>query len=91
MTIAAFMVGALLRLQDNPEPVVLFSAIITGTFLPATHFWVYGALLAVVFLNQAICTRPSPASSRSRAAAPLTYRSRPSSAAPSGACQPWRA
>lgn len=58
MTIAAFMAGALLRLQDNPEPVVLFSAIITGTFLPETHFWVYGALLAVVFLNQAICYAP---------------------------------
>jgi threonine/homoserine/homoserine lactone efflux protein len=58
VTIAAFMAGALLRLLDNPEPVVLFSAIITGTFLPPTHVWVYGALLAVVLLNKAIWNAP---------------------------------
>lgn len=58
MTIAAFMAGALLRLLDNPEPVVLFPAIIIGTVLAATHLWAYGARPAVVFLNKTIWNAP---------------------------------
>ena len=38
----------------NPKPAVMFSAIFLGTVPPSTPLWVYGALLAVVFLNETI-------------------------------------
>lgn len=38
----------------NPKPAVLFSAIFLGTVPPTTPAWIYAAILAVVFLNEAI-------------------------------------
>lgn len=50
---AAFRLGLFTQLA-NPKPAVLFSAIFIGTVPPTTPLWVYGALLMVVFLNEAI-------------------------------------
>lgn len=52
-TASAFRLGLYTQLA-NPKPAVLFSAIFIGTVPPATPVWVYGALLAVVFLNETI-------------------------------------
>jgi len=50
---AAFRAGLLTQLA-NPKPAVLFSAIFIGTVPPGTPFWVYVALLTVVFLNETL-------------------------------------
>ncbi len=53
---SAFRLGVVTQLS-NPKPAVLFSAIFIGTVPPGTAAWVYAALLAVVFLNDAVwCT-----------------------------------
>ncbi len=53
---SAFRLGVVTQLS-NPKPAVLFSAIFIGTVPPGTAAWVYAALLAVVFLNEAVwCT-----------------------------------
>jgi threonine/homoserine/homoserine lactone efflux protein len=51
--ISAFRLGLVTQLA-NPKPAVLFSAIFIGTVPPETPFWVYGALLIVVFLNESL-------------------------------------
>jgi threonine/homoserine/homoserine lactone efflux protein len=51
--ISAFRLGVVTQLA-NPKPAVLFSAIFIGTVPPNTPLWVYGALLTVVFLNEAL-------------------------------------
>jgi threonine/homoserine/homoserine lactone efflux protein len=51
--ISAFRLGLVTQLA-NPKPAVLFSAIFIGTVPPNTPIWVYGALLTVVFLNEAL-------------------------------------
>ncbi|MDO7556982.1 MAG: LysE family translocator [Loktanella sp.] len=50
---SAFRLGLYTQLA-NPKPAVLFSAIFIGTVPPATPLWVYGAVLTVVFLNEAL-------------------------------------
>jgi threonine/homoserine/homoserine lactone efflux protein len=50
---SAFRLGLVTQLA-NPKPAVLFSAIFIGTVPPNTPLWVYGALLTVVFLNEAL-------------------------------------
>jgi threonine/homoserine/homoserine lactone efflux protein len=50
---SAFRLGLITQLA-NPKPAVLFSAIFIGTVPPQTPIWVYGALLCVVFLNEAL-------------------------------------
>lgn len=50
---SAFRLGLVTQLA-NPKPAVLFSAIFVGTVPPDTPLWVYGALLAVVFLNETV-------------------------------------
>lgn len=50
---AAFKLGVLTQLA-NPKPAILFSAIFIGTVPQGTALWVYAALLAVVFLNEAV-------------------------------------
>lgn len=50
---SAFRLGLWTQLS-NPKPAILFSAIFIGTVPPGTAFWVYAALLAVVFLNETI-------------------------------------
>ncbi len=50
---SAFRLGLITQLA-NPKPAVLFSAIFVGTVPPDTPLWVYGALLAVVFLNETV-------------------------------------
>ena len=53
---SAFRLGVVTQLS-NPKPAILFSAIFIGTVPPGTAAWVYAALLAVVFLNEAVwCT-----------------------------------
>jgi threonine/homoserine/homoserine lactone efflux protein len=51
--LSAFRLGLVTQLA-NPKPAVLFSAIFIGTVPPQTPLWVYGALLLVVFLNEAL-------------------------------------
>lgn len=51
--LSAFKLGLVTQLA-NPKPAVLFSAIFIGTVPPETPLWVYGALLTVVFLNEAL-------------------------------------
>jgi threonine/homoserine/homoserine lactone efflux protein len=51
--LSAFRLGLITQLA-NPKPAVLFSAIFIGTVPQGTPAWVYGALLAVVFLNETI-------------------------------------
>lgn len=51
--LSAFRLGLLTQLA-NPKPAVMFSAIFLGTVPPSTPGWVYGALLMVVFLNEAV-------------------------------------
>ena len=54
--LSALRLGLITQLS-NPKPAILFSAIFIGTVPPGTAAWVYAALLAVVFLNEAIwCT-----------------------------------
>ncbi len=50
---SAFRLGLVTQLA-NPKPAVLFSAIFVGTVPPDTAVWIYGALLCVVFANEAI-------------------------------------
>ncbi len=50
---SAFRLGLFTQLS-NPKPAVMFSAIFLGTVPPATPIWVYGALLAVVMLNETV-------------------------------------
>ena len=50
---SAFRRGLVMQLL-NPKPAVLFSAIFIGTVPQNTPVWVIAALLAVVFLNEAI-------------------------------------
>jgi threonine/homoserine/homoserine lactone efflux protein len=50
---SAFRLGLITQLA-NPKPAVLFSAIFIGTVPQGTPVWVYGALLAVVFLNETV-------------------------------------
>lgn len=50
---SAFRLGLYTQLA-NPKPAVLFSAIFIGTVPPDTSLWIYGALLLVVFLNEAL-------------------------------------
>ena len=50
---SAFRLGLITQLS-NPKPAVLFSAIFVGTVPDGTPLWVILALLAVVFLNEAI-------------------------------------
>ena len=53
---SAFKLGVITQLS-NPKPAILFSAIFIGTVPQGTAAWVYAALLAVVFLNEAVwCT-----------------------------------
>lgn len=49
----AFRLGLYTQLA-NPKPAVLFSAIFIGTVPPDTSLWIYGVLLLVVFLNEAL-------------------------------------
>lgn len=51
--LSAFRLGLATQLA-NPKPAVLFSAIFVGTVPPDTAPMVYGALLAVVFLNETV-------------------------------------
>ena len=51
--LSAFQLGLWTQLA-NPKPAILFSAIFIGTVPPGTSLWLYGALLAVVFLNETI-------------------------------------
>lgn len=51
--LSAFRVGLMTQLA-NPKPAVLFSAIFIGTVPVGTALWVIGALLLVVFLNEAV-------------------------------------
>ena len=51
--LSAFRLGLMTQLS-NPKPAVLFSAIFIGTVPQGTPLWVIGALLTVVFLNEAI-------------------------------------
>ncbi|GHC60901.1 LysE family translocator [Neogemmobacter tilapiae] len=51
--LSAFRLGLFTQLA-NPKPAVMFSAIFLGTVPPETPLWVYGALLAVIFLNETI-------------------------------------
>ncbi|MBE2275889.1 MAG: LysE family translocator [Rhodobacteraceae bacterium] len=51
--LSAFRLGLTTQLA-NPKPAVLFSAIFVGTVPQGTPIWVYGALLAVVFLNETV-------------------------------------
>jgi threonine/homoserine/homoserine lactone efflux protein len=51
--LSAFRLGLFTQLS-NPKPAVLFSAIFLGTVPPATPLWVYGALLAVVMINETV-------------------------------------
>ena len=54
--LSSLRLGLITQLS-NPKPAILFSAIFIGTVPPGTAAWVYAALLAVVFLNEAIwCT-----------------------------------
>jgi threonine/homoserine/homoserine lactone efflux protein len=50
---SAFRLGVVTQLT-NPKPAVMFSAIFIGTVPPNTPMWVYGALMTVVFLNEAL-------------------------------------
>ncbi len=50
---SAFRLGLLTQLA-NPKPAVLLSAIFLGTVPPDTPFWVYVALLVVLFLNETV-------------------------------------
>ncbi|MBB3993823.1 threonine/homoserine/homoserine lactone efflux protein [Sulfitobacter undariae] len=52
-TASAFRLGLFTQLA-NPKPAVLFSAIFIGTVPPEAPFWIYMALLVVVFLNEAV-------------------------------------
>ena len=53
---SAFKLGVITQLSI-PKPAILFSAIFVGTVPQGTAAWVYAALLAVVFLNEAVwCT-----------------------------------
>lgn len=49
----AFRLGLVTQLA-NPKPAVLFSAMFVGTVPAGTPFWVYAALLTVVFLNECL-------------------------------------
>jgi threonine/homoserine/homoserine lactone efflux protein len=51
--LSAFRLGLMTQLA-NPKPAVLFSAIFIGTVPVGTALWVIGALLLVVFLNEAV-------------------------------------
>jgi threonine/homoserine/homoserine lactone efflux protein len=51
--LSAFRLGLMTQLS-NPKPAVLFSAIFIGTVPQGTPVWVIGALLTVVFLNEAV-------------------------------------
>lgn len=53
---SAFRLGLITQLS-NPKPAVLFPAILIGTMPSGTALWVYAALLAVVFANEAIWNR----------------------------------
>jgi threonine/homoserine/homoserine lactone efflux protein len=50
---SAFRLGLMTQLA-NPKPAVLLSAIFLGTVPPDTPFWVYVALLVVLFLNETV-------------------------------------
>ena len=50
---SAFRLGVMTQLA-NPKPAILFSAIFVGTVPPGTSLGVIAALLAVVFLNEAL-------------------------------------
>ncbi|WP_374394098.1 LysE family translocator [Tabrizicola sp.] len=50
---SAFRLGLFTQLA-NPKPAVMFSAIFLGTVPPATPFWVYLALLAVIFTSETL-------------------------------------
>ena len=51
--LSAFWLGLATQLA-NPKPAVLLSAIFLGTIPPGTPGWVYAALLAVLFCNEAL-------------------------------------
>ncbi|MDZ7905000.1 MAG: LysE family translocator [Cypionkella sp.] len=51
--LSAFKLGLFTQLA-NPKPAVMFSAIFLGTVPPATPLWQYGALLAVVMVNETV-------------------------------------
>lgn len=51
--VSAFSLGVFTQLA-NPKPAILFSAIFIGTVPQTTPYWVYAALLFVVFGNEAI-------------------------------------
>jgi threonine/homoserine/homoserine lactone efflux protein len=51
--VSAFRLGLVTQLA-NPKPAVLLSAIFLGTVPPETPFWVYIALLIVLFLNETV-------------------------------------
>jgi threonine/homoserine/homoserine lactone efflux protein len=50
---SAFRLGLFTQLA-NPKPAVMFSAIFLGTVPPGTPFWVYLALLAVIFTSETL-------------------------------------
>jgi threonine/homoserine/homoserine lactone efflux protein len=51
--LSAFRLGLFTQLA-NPKPAVMFSAIFLGTVPPGTPFWVYGALLAIIFAAETL-------------------------------------
>jgi threonine/homoserine/homoserine lactone efflux protein len=51
--LSAFRLGLMTQLA-NPKPAVLLSAIFLGTVPPDTPYWVYIALLVVLFLNETV-------------------------------------
>ena len=51
--LSAFRLGLFTQLA-NPKPAVLLSALFVGTIPPGTPVWIYLALLAVLFCNEAI-------------------------------------
>ena len=50
---SAFLRGVVTQLI-NPKPVVVMSAIFLGTIPPATPYWVYLAILTVIFVNETV-------------------------------------
>lgn len=50
---SALRLGIITQLA-NPKPAIMFSAIFLGTVPPSAPVWVYGVILALVFLNDTL-------------------------------------